>query len=61
MPLVDSMGTGIYQESAVLLTTLGNIPVVMPRYYCRERSHDNATVFGWYCWYSFKSHKPMTS
>ena len=36
-----------HPECVVLPTTLGNVPV-MPRYYCRGRSHDNATIFGWY-------------
>ena len=34
-----------HPECVVLPTTLGNVPVVMPRYYCRGRSHDNSTLY----------------
>ena len=37
-----------HPECVVLLSTLGNVPAVIPQYYCRGRRHDNATVFYWY-------------
>ena len=34
-----------HPKCVVLPTTLENVPIVMPRYYCRERSHDNSTLY----------------
>ncbi len=54
-----------HPDCVVLPTTLGNVPVVIPRYYCRGRSHDITFLYltgttADFVGYCFKSRKPVT-